>query len=479
MDRTDPSQNGSLARVFSLFFGAFLGLALFKFGNPPIFESWVTTPKDIYELLLGNPWPIVWAYGLLILLALLGVAVAHRKLNTSRWVIALPAAWLLWECMSAFWTVDPGLTKPTLAHFLGCVVCFYLGLCSLGETRRIGWLLPGLLVAFLLVIAVGWEQHFGGLEQTRRYFFAYLYPRMKEVPPDYLKKMSSTRIFSTLFYPNALAGAILLLLPVSLEFIWQARQRFTQAARLFLVCSVGTGALACLYWSGSKGGWLLMLVLGLIWLLRLPFNPSLKRGLIGLILIVGVAGFFWRYSGFFQRGATSVGARFDYWQAAARTTLDHPLFGTGPGTFAIAYAKVKRPEWEMSRLVHNDYLEQASDSGLPGFVFYAAFIVGALVFSAPGCFAGKKELAGKPGAVDQLAAQSGRTADSPPVAQSHDLESTICFALWLGVLGWALQGLLEFSLYIPGLAWPAFAFMGLLLARPDQSREVIPKKLPF
>ena len=77
-------------------------------------------------------------------------------------------------------------------------------------------------------------------------------------------------------------------------------------------------------------------------------------------------GFFWRYSAFFQKGATSVGARFDYWQAALQTAKDKPLFGTGPGTFAIAYEKIKRPESEMARLVHNDYLEQASDSGVVG-----------------------------------------------------------------------------------------------------------------
>jgi hypothetical protein len=37
------------------------------------------------------------------------------------------------------------------------------------------------------------------------------------------------------------------------------------------------------------------------------------------------------------------------------------------------------------------------------------------------------------------------------------------FSVWLGLMGWALQGLLEFGLYIPALAWPAFAFLGWLL----------------
>lgn len=426
-------------------------------------EKWVTAPTDIYEFLLGNPWPIVWAYVLMAVLIIAGLRLADWRVEVPRWMVALPAAWLVWECLASIQTVDAGLTKPTLAHFFGCVVCFYLGLFVLRRAHT-GWLLTGLLCAFLIVIAIGWQQHFGGLEQTRRYFYTYLYPRMKEVPPDYLKKISSTRIFSTLFYPNALAGAILLLLPALLEFVWQARERFTQGARLFLVAAVGATSLACLYWSGSKGGWLLMLILALLWLLRLPFDPRLKRVLIGVVLVIGLVGFFWRYLGFFEKGATSVGARFDYWQAAARTTLAHPLFGTGPGTFAIPYAKIKRPEWEMSRLVHNDYLEQASDSGLPGFILYTAFILGALVLSVPGMGLSKAELTPTGGPVETRSKSNPRGSVNP-VDLSGSAEVAIAFALWLGVLGWALQSVLEFSLYIPALAWIAFAFVGLLLRR--------------
>jgi hypothetical protein len=38
------------------------------------------------------------------------------------------------------------------------------------------------------------------------------------------------------------------------------------------------------------------------------------------------------------------------------------------------------------------------------------------------------------------------------------------FGLFLGVLGWFVQGLGEFSLYVPALAWTAFTLLGCLLA---------------
>jgi O-antigen ligase len=179
-----------------------------------------------------------------------------------------------------------------------------------------------------------------------------------------------------------------------------------------------------------------MLLAGLMALLRVPFSRQLKVVLVIGVLLAGLGGFFWKYSAFFQKGATSVSARFDYWRAAVQTAKAKPFFGSGPGTFALAYQKIKRPESEMARLVHNDYLEQASDSGVPGLLAYALFIVATLARGYP--------KAGK-------AAAPGR-------------DDWLMFSVWLGVLGWGLQSLVEFGLYIPSVAWPAFTFLGWLLA---------------
>ena len=465
-------------------------------------EKWVTTPTNAYEFLLSAPWPITWAYWVLGAIILAGSFVALRgprgneagtKQKVARKQVSnslprrllffgLPLLWLVWQCLATAHSVSPQLSTATLKHFTACIVCFFLGLLSL---RRTGCLWPfsaGLLCGFLLVLTFGWDQHLGGLEETRRYFFAYLYDHSTALPPEYLKKIRSERIYSTLFYPNTLAGVLLLLLPAMLVTIWRlpAGGPSTPRARTskyFRLAGFGTGtlasfcflrfgskgasvlallfalpmllpmwracitgllalaALACLYWSGSKGGWLLMLLLGLIVLFRLPMGKKFKIALTIGIFVFGLAGFFWKYSDFFKKGATSVSARFDYWRAALQTAKDNPVFGTGPGTFAIPYEKLKRPDAEMARLVHNDYLEQASDSGVVGWLTYTIFIVAALILGFP-------------------------KNDWP------------AFSVWLGVLGWSLQSLFEFGLYIPALAWPAFALLGWLLAR---SRNPIDK----
>ncbi len=444
--KTDSSD--ALGRVFAAAFGAFLGLSLLKFGNPPIMEQWVTVPANAYEFVLGFPWPIAWAYGLLALVIPLGLFGIRRRGTAPWWVLVLPVAWLAWQVAASSRSVQPELSGPTVAHFVVCVVCFYLGYFSLSRVDDLRLFWAAIVGALVLVVGLGWEQHFGGLEETRRYFYLYLYPKMKEVTPEYLKKMASTRIFSTLFYPNALAGVLLLLLPPALAVLGQARRLLTPGARWFLVLAVALGGFGCLYWSGSKGGWLLMLLLGFLALLRLPFEKALKVSLLTVVLAGGLAGFFWKYSGFFQRGATSVSARFDYWHAALQTAESHPLYGTGPGTFAKPYQELKRPESEMARLAHNDYLEQASDSGLAGFVSYTTFIIAALILGYPRRWALPAPTTAGPAAPGKAA---GQVPDWLPGC------------VWLGVLGWALQSLFEFGLYIPALAWPAFAFLGLLL----------------
>jgi O-antigen ligase len=366
------------------------------------------------------------------------------------WLAILPIAWLLWQFLAATQTADIDLTKVTLKHFAASVVCFYLGYFCLSQyARPTGFWLP-LIVAFALVLIAGWDQHFGGIEETRRYFFLYIYPTLTEVPEGYLKKISSSRIWGTLFYPNALAGVILLLLPMALGFIWSLRRRFTEGARILLLGLLGVPALACLYWSQSKGGWLLLLLVILVASLFLPWKRQLKLFLVGAALVLGLAGFFWKHSSFFQKGATSVAARFDYWRAAIATASKHPLIGTGPGTFAISYKKIKRPESEMSRLVHNDYLQQASDSGLPGFFAYGLLVLGGLACTYPAA---------------RAAAAINHGGESP---------DRIPLFIWLGLFSWALHGIIEFDLYIPAISWPAFTLLGFLIGKP----RIIPSTAP-
>jgi O-antigen ligase len=418
-------------RTFSTLFGALLGLSLLKFGNPVVLEKFVAPPQNFYDWLISS-WPGTIGYWLLAPVAVIGLLVARWEISSPRWLLTLPLIWLGWQFISATQTIDEQLTQATLAQFTACAIYFYLGYFALGrvKVRQPFWI--GVLGAFIVILASGFQQHFGGLVESRQYFFTYIYPQLKTIPPEYVKKMSSDRIFSTLFYPNALAGALLLLLPSVLVVLWRAGKNQPTAVRWILVGIMGAASLACLYWSGSKGGWLLMLLIGLIALLRLPFQFRYKITLLIVVFTIGLTGFALKYSGYFKSGATSINARFDCWRAALQIVENKPLLGTGPGTFGVTYAKIKRPEAEMARLAHNDYLQQASDSGLLGFVALSSFIIWALSWS-------------------WLKLKATMDAE--------------LFAVWLGLFGWSIQEIFEFGLYTPALGWTAFGLLGWLLKR--------------
>lgn len=413
--------------IFAAAAGIWLALALTKFGNPVILDQRIAVPSNLHELLLG-PWPVAWGYGLFVIVAVLSARTWRFRTLIPAWLLLTPLVWFAWQVLSATQTVDRTLTLATLKHFSVCVGAFYVGLFAFSQVAkpRVFWL--ALTGGFCVVLLTGWRQHFGGLAETREFFYSL--PDWKSQPPELLKKIGSDRIYGTLFYPNAFAGAILLLLPPCLEQIWKAG--WPKPGRLAAVGGLAVLAVVCLLWSGSKAGWLIAIVLGAIGLLHLNLDRRLKTLVVAVMILGGLAGFWLKYQGYFNRGASSVSARFDYWDVAWTTLKAEPLLGTGPGTFFVTYRKLKRPEAEMTRLAHNDYLQQGSDSGWVGMLAFIAWFWGALAFLY------RRKLMGQ----------------------------GFALGIWLGLIGIALQSTVEFGLYIPGLAWPATFLMGTILGRP-------------
>ncbi|MEY2465832.1 MAG: hypothetical protein QOD03_353, partial [Verrucomicrobiota bacterium] len=262
------------------------------------------------------------------------------------------------------------------------------------------------------------------------------------VNPVFLAKYEKGRAYGTLVYPNALAGAVLLIFPAAMVLIWNGTRRLRGLIRAMAIGLILFLGGAALLWSGSKSGWLIAILLGVLCFWRMPWPVGVKRGVLLALVIIGLVGFGIRFHSYFQKGATSVVARFDYWRAAGQITVQHPVVGSGPGTFQRPYADLKSPEAEMARLTHNDYLQQFSDSGLIGGISYVSWII--LWISLVGRHVFKK--------------------------------NGLRFAIFLGVLGWLVQGMTEFGLYVPALAWTAFALMGWLIQN-DSTKASSPDNL--
>ncbi len=426
-----PTKLRPAEKVFTLICGCWIGLSFLKFGNPIIFDRMITAPKDAVEFIF-TPWPVSWGYVLLACVLIAAWPVLKIRIQKRDWPIAVFAFWLFWQFLSSGQSVEPHLSDPTLVHFVACALALLLGWWGLAPMRASGWFWTPVLLCFFDVLFSGFEQHSGGLEAARQAFYAQADWQLK--PKAYLLKIASNRIFATLVYPNAFAGVLLLMLGPIVWQTWTLAARWPRVLRGVAVGLFAYLGLACFYWTGSKGGWLLALILVGLFALQMPIPRKLKAALIAGGLALGLAAFFIRFSAYFEKGATSVGARFVYWKAAAQIVRTHPVLGTGPGTFSIPFAKLKPPDAEMAKLTHNDYLEQACDSGIPGGLAFFVAILGLLVVT--------KKRAFREAPLDTL--------------------------LWLGLLGWALQAFIEFALYIPALAWPAFLFLGCLYGAAQQ-----------
>ena len=453
--------------LYALSLGVFLGLAVIKFGNPIVLEGQLDVPRTLAEF-WGWPWPLRWAQAAFLPLAIVGLLLTRpmtvfRRLamNRSRWVLLLlPILWLSWQYLAALTSVDPGLTGLVLPHFTAIIVAYFIGYLLFRDVTLQRWLWPGLLVGmtFCLVKAVnqyvvefpadlatyrenertGWTNTPPAtLVELKRLQLVLTANGVDIANPIILKKLEKGRVYGTLVYPNALAALLLLLFPAALILAWTRTEELRPRLRELVIGLTAVLGLSCFFWTGSKAGWLVALIVAGATLLIRPGQAWKKWLSVVAIFVVGLGVFFARHAGYFRQGATSASARVDYWRAAWTTANTHPWVGTGPGTFQRPYGAMKSSDQEMARLVHNDYLEQASDAGWPAAILYFGWIAGLLW---------------------TLGRHAVGTFPRNPLT----------VALWLGLLGWFLQSAAEFSLYIPALAWTAFLLAGIQLGAGEE-----------
>lgn len=449
--------------IYALAFGLFLGLCILKFGNPVILDQKIYPPISLSDY-WNDAWPPHWVNFFLLPLAVVGLVLMVPSggaplprqpgvpQSYPKWLFILPLIWFGWQVLSATQTVDGDLTATTLWQFSGCIVCYFIGAFLVKTPRAFHLLLVGILAAFVICLVHAIHQHLE-FPETRRFMLEGQRTGWTNFPPEMLmdmqrdgnlintngalvinpallERISKDRVMGTLVYPNALAGIILLLFPVSIVLAVNGTKNLRRIVSLSAIGLTVALSVAAFVWSGSKFGWLIAIFMGGLCLFRLPWPARLKILALTLVAVIGLGIFAVRFHTYFAHGATSATARLDYWRAAVQTACSHPLFGTGPGTFQRPYAQLKPPNAEMARLAHNDYLEQFSDSGLIGGIVYSVWIIAALFFI-------------------------GRAV--------WKARGPVTFAIFLGLLGWFIQGLGEFELFIPALAWTAFVLLGCLL----------------
>lgn len=202
--------------------------------------------------------------------------------------------------------------------------------------------------------------------------------------------------------------------------------------------------LLALFMTGSRAGVILSL-LALVIAFVMFFRRDLPRrtGVLTALAGAGVAALLVLQlmggavnSRFDAQGLADEG-RLDTYRATLRLIGDHPWFGTGQGTFALAFPAYRSSNvsvWGTWDMAHNTLLQLAADMGIP---------IAALVVAAWGVIF----------AVLIGGALIRRSGLACPVA-----------ALAVAVLA-VLHSMVDFSLQIPGYAIVALALVGAGLAQ--------------
>ncbi len=429
--------------VFGLAAVAFL--APLKFGTPVIIEAASPMPADSFEWLHFS-----WPNELVIIFIFAGfiwlVLDRDRMLARVDLLFTLPLFFLLTQVLAVPGTICPQATIDTLMLFAAGVLLFYVGAWYVRDGAATAQIFGGLSLATLFVCLLAMRQHFGGLAETRAYASLYVDPA--RVPKDFLLRMTSNRVFGSLVYPNALAGFLVVAFAPTLVWIWVRARSWDVRVKWIALVFAGGVMLFCLVLTGSRGGFVAFGVMALTifacWFSRGERPTALW--LVGLVVALALVFLLGQRAGFLRLGTTSLESRLDYWRGAAAIARDHPWVGTGPGTFGSIYPKYKTALTEEAQVVHNNFLQMWSDSGVLAFIAYALLWIVAVRDSF------------------RLARQ--RVGDAAAMA--------VCGAL----AGWTVHGLVDFDLYAPGVALPAFILLGTVqgLKEIPRTDSVTPRR---
>ena len=180
---------------------------------------------------------------------------------------------------------------------------------------------------------------------------------------------------------NHFAGFAEMVIPVALVPLVLGKVR---RERLFLVALFALVPIVALFLSASRGGIVSfvveIVVLALLLLVRRIRGRSVIVGgivvLLAMMMVswIGVQQVLQRFSGI-QSLEVSAGKRTAMRQDTWRLFLDHPVVGTGLGTFEMVFPPYDSLyDGKVVNHAHNDYLEAMAETGVVGGLCCALFV---------------------------------------------------------------------------------------------------------
>ncbi len=195
------------------------------------------------------------------------------------------------------------------------------------------------------------------------------------------------RAFSSLGQPNFFASWLLLVLPISFLFFYQAKNFLLKSTYFLVFLTILFGLIT----TGSRGALVALFLALFIFLVYLFFNSKTRltlRKKILLITLSSVAILIFalalefispgRITSLVDRSGGSVSARFDFYQASVAAIKVKPLFGYGQENLYEAFLPYYQTSWgvhgdvgQVPDKAHNLFLDILMSHGFFGLIFYS------------------------------------------------------------------------------------------------------------
>jgi O-antigen ligase len=332
-------------------------------------------------------WRFVWIPSALVGLVALQLVPLPARLagwlrpNPRPWNLDLPS-----NPATSFSSVSiaPYSTRAHLL-FLACCVITYFFARALGQDRAS----RRRLIAWLLVLGTfealyGLVQYLSGWQRI----FAYV------------KKYNLEEATGTYVNRNHYAGFLELIIPFSVALVLYEHARSWRngraargmkgiiagenLSRIGLRLFAAIVMLAALIFSRSRMG----ILAGVASLVVMAMFSGVQRRagmwiagatmfcVTALVLWIGAGSAFERFGNISNEYASVGESRASLWKGTAQLIEGHPLFGSGLGTFPIAFTAVQSTFLgKFVNHAHNDYLEIANDLGIPAAILLFGSIV--------------------------------------------------------------------------------------------------------
>jgi putative inorganic carbon (hco3(-)) transporter len=375
----------------------------------------------------------------------------------------LPGSWLqlfsghessLAGIGTGYLSFEPYVTRSHFLILLACFAAFYLAQVVSQNQRRKKFFIASLVALGTFEAFYGMVQYLTGWQQIF----------------TYVKKFDLEEATGTYINRNHYAGFLEMILPFSLALVFYeyaklrghrgSNMSFRELAaksalqRLILSLSVAVIVCAAVGFSRSRMGILaaassVFVIFGLITISR--FHGRTSSLLAATFIVLSIALAAWIGPGPIVSRFQNVGdeyslggpSRISIWHDALPLIQLHPWLGTGLGTFPIAFTGGQTAFLgQFVNHAHNDYLEIASDLGVPAALFLFASIVLILVHAVRTFLLGDR-----------------------------DFERVVALGCVGSIVAILFHSFADFNLYIPAnaLLFSAILGLGIAVRAPNSS----------